>query len=369
MPPPNLYLMSRHYIDYIESVDSTGNPTFGTYAINGKDNAASARATQATNLANLALAKYQNTWNQQQQDRENVYNSPAQKLSRLLEAGLNPIFHDLEGVANSSQITSADMANQQAPSMVNSSTQRLAETMSSIDSLSGGVKKYIDSILAPQQLSLTKAQTQASIEKMHSESNVNREQVKKIQNSLKVDNASAAKLLSDIDVNNSNIQINHAKYEDLLSSVGERQAHEYLMKTQSEYLKKEGDERIKKMQSDMQLNEWQASKLNSEITKYAADLVISGQQIDANNLDNYMKWLEAQYKEMGLEQQYRENEAKIVQTALGYIAPVMNTLMTTLGGDIEKTEKSISKGVDPKGDWHPASTPNTSVPRPSWTQQ
>lgn len=44
----------------------------------------------SANRQNLELAKYQNTWNLQQWNRENEYNHPAMQMSRLKQAGLNP---------------------------------------------------------------------------------------------------------------------------------------------------------------------------------------------------------------------------------------------------------------------------------------
>lgn len=73
------------------------------------------KAVRETNAANLSLAKQQNDWNIQQWERENAYNSPSAKLERLKAAGLNPLFYGLEGVNTAPQLTSAPLANQEAP--------------------------------------------------------------------------------------------------------------------------------------------------------------------------------------------------------------------------------------------------------------
>ena len=44
----------------------------------------------SANRQNLELAKYQNSWNLQQWQRENVYNDPSAQMLRLKNAGLNP---------------------------------------------------------------------------------------------------------------------------------------------------------------------------------------------------------------------------------------------------------------------------------------
>lgn len=48
------------------------------------------RAQRDANEANLELAKYQNQWNLEQWNRENAYNTPAEQMRRLKQAGINP---------------------------------------------------------------------------------------------------------------------------------------------------------------------------------------------------------------------------------------------------------------------------------------
>lgn len=43
-----------------------------------------------TNKANLRLAQYQNSWNLEQWNRQNEYNSPSATIQRLVDAGVNP---------------------------------------------------------------------------------------------------------------------------------------------------------------------------------------------------------------------------------------------------------------------------------------
>lgn len=73
------------------------------------------QAQRETNAANLALAEQQNAWNIDQWNRENIYNSPVNKLGRLQAAGLNPLFYGLDGANTASHLESANLANQEAP--------------------------------------------------------------------------------------------------------------------------------------------------------------------------------------------------------------------------------------------------------------
>ena len=69
----------------------TGLATGGLSLIGSAINSASQRkAVQQTNAANMELAKYQNEQNLAQWERENEYNKPVNALNRLREAGVNP---------------------------------------------------------------------------------------------------------------------------------------------------------------------------------------------------------------------------------------------------------------------------------------
>lgn len=76
------------------------------------------KAQEETNKANLLLAKQQNDWNIQQWEREMAYNSPANKLKLLEDAGLNPIWYGSNlGPTETQAPKSADLANQVAPQL------------------------------------------------------------------------------------------------------------------------------------------------------------------------------------------------------------------------------------------------------------
>lgn len=86
---------------------------------NKRTNATNLQIARETNQANKELAQQQNDWNIEQWNRENEYNSASSQIQRLRDAGLNPLLYgDHLGSAQASQLTSADLANQQAAQMI-----------------------------------------------------------------------------------------------------------------------------------------------------------------------------------------------------------------------------------------------------------
>lgn len=72
-------------------------------------NALQANIAFQTNKVNYDLAKEQNQWNLEQWQRQNEYNSPANQLRLLAQAGINPNSYSPQGMTAGS-LTSADMS-------------------------------------------------------------------------------------------------------------------------------------------------------------------------------------------------------------------------------------------------------------------
>lgn len=357
-------------INYPTAIDENGNITYGSYKVNGRDNAQQAQTTQATNAANLYLAWQENQWNVAQWNRENEYNSPLAKLQRLAEAGLNPVFYGLDGVSNSNQLTSASLANQTAPTLANTQTQRAAEISSALSSLSGGVKSSIETLLAPKQLALANRKADAEIDKAGAESAKVRQETENLKADYGMKPDQARLLKNQADEMGAKVQVAQAQYNDLVAQIGERAAHKQLMETQNEYLKKEGDARIQKIKSDLNLNSKQAEEIDSRIAKYAQDVVLGKISSEGLQIDNYSKWIEAQYKDMNMQQQYNQNNADIIQKSYGFLTPVMNILMSGTGSVSQKDHaNALSNGYDPSADHFPEHPKkSTDIPKPSWTK-
>lgn len=328
--------MSKNFgVQYANGFDENGNLTFDSYTVRGSDNAAAARTTAITNNTNLALAKQQNDWNIQQWERENEYNSPQAKIQRLKDAGLNPAFYDIDGVANASQLTSANLSNQVAPSLTPGS-QTFSNYMS-------GISNGLNSVLEPLKLAVDTQKAKAEINKLNTASEVDRAQIDKIVADTGLSKEQVIKLQSDRQVNEANIKLANQKYNDLVASVGERKAHAYLMRVQTDYVRKEGDARIEKIQSDIGLNEVHAKELNQHIENMIIDAVKVGKENDLLDLEKFSKNIENFYKDRNMEADFIKNKADIIQSTFGYLTPIINIVEQTLGKGIVQTADQLNE--------------------------
>lgn len=124
--------------------------TGSTYDIRGHDNAAQAQITFGTNQANQILAKQQNDWNVEQWHRQNEYNSPANQVKLMQDAGLNPNSWSNAG-STAGAITSADMATAQAPQLTNHDSDRIQNALNAVqlgmnagDTVMGALQKRVE---------------------------------------------------------------------------------------------------------------------------------------------------------------------------------------------------------------------------------
>lgn len=80
-------------MDLYSGVDANGNLESTSYDWHHDDQKNALNIQNATNALNVGLAKYQNQWNLDQWQREMDWNSPANQIRLLQEAGLNPLFY------------------------------------------------------------------------------------------------------------------------------------------------------------------------------------------------------------------------------------------------------------------------------------
>lgn len=112
----NLTTNNNNSMDFLGIGQAIGGiaGAIGTYAASKQNR----KAQEDTNKANLELARQQNDWNVQQWEREMDWNSPANKLKLLEEAGLNPVWYGANlGPTETQAPKSADLANQVAPQL------------------------------------------------------------------------------------------------------------------------------------------------------------------------------------------------------------------------------------------------------------
>lgn len=315
------------HTQYMSDIDEYGNPVYSNVNSHSSDQASEVRLQNMTNEANLALAKYQNLWNQQQWERENEYNTPAAKRQRLLEAGMNPVFYNLEGVANANQLTSANMANSQSPTLTPYS-QTWANMMSGMNA---GLGTSIDAM----KLAVESKKAEAEIQKLHSSSDVDRAQASNLRKDTDLKTEQIANLQTQQDLNKSMTRINVQKVQNLIAEQGETNAKKALADMQKQCLEKTTDKQIELWSSQIGLNTEQTRKIQEEVTKlYLEEDLLRG-NVDGVDLDNFSKRIENKYKEMGKEQEYARNNAEILKTCYGMLTPavIMTYDMRGLGAE------------------------------------
>lgn len=80
-------------LGFLGNIFGAGASAFGagmSYKAAKETNATNLQMVRETNAQNMALAEYAYDKNLEQWKRENLYNSPKEQMSRLVEAGLNP---------------------------------------------------------------------------------------------------------------------------------------------------------------------------------------------------------------------------------------------------------------------------------------
>ncbi|UPW41335.1 DNA pilot protein [Sigmofec virus UA08Rod_4043] len=116
-------------------IGAVGNLLGGLFGSSGQKDAnrTNLQIARETNQANRDMLDAQNEYNLQMWNRTNAYNDPAEARKRLENAGLNPLFHDIDGstavglqsAAANPAVTGAPMGNEGsglAQGVINAST-------------------------------------------------------------------------------------------------------------------------------------------------------------------------------------------------------------------------------------------------------
>ena len=213
------------------------------------------KAQQETNAANLLLARQQNDWNIQQWEREMAYNSPANKLKLLEEAGLNPVWYGANlGPTETQAPKSADLANQVAPqldagaigtslanlssSLVSSGQYYLTKKQQALEERKIGIEE--------QRLGIQSAETKQNIA----------ESVKRVE---KMD-SEIEKIASEKNWNNQQIEESKAKVRQIDKQIDEIQQRIEESKEKISLMKTE-EQRNKAQSRLMNVQAWQIRKM------------------------------------------------------------------------------------------------------------
>lgn len=305
-------------VEYINGVDSQGNPTYSSQTIHGRDNIASARNATMTNQSNFALAQYQNLWNRQQLEDERAYNSPTAQRDRLLQAGYNPAFYDLEGNGNSAHLESADMANQQQAN--------LTPPSQTWNNLTSGINQAAQSILAPLQLAVEKKKADATIDNLNSSSAVNREKVNEVRSIVGVNNEKAKELMSQQDYLQAQTKLAYQHVKESIQNVGESKTRSYLYRIEAEFKKETLAPTVENLCSSTGLNRQNTELAIQKTINAVAEKTLIENNGQAIELKNFAQELENQFKAVNMSQEFDKNRAEIVQKSYGMFAPLFTGL-------------------------------------------
>ena len=117
-----------------------------------KQIAAQKEENQANRDYNLMLARLQNSWNLEQWNRENAYNTPEQQMQRLKAAGLNPDLMYQNGASGLTAASSPAMTAGAASSPTDVSNLANKKTVGQI------VTEGLDNAQRAANIALTRAQ-------------------------------------------------------------------------------------------------------------------------------------------------------------------------------------------------------------------
>lgn len=230
-----------------------------------------------TNKQNRELAAQQNQWQVEQIAQQNAYNSPANQVSRLLEAHINPALAMSNGAVNSGN--QSDVARGVLPSM---SSADLQPTGSSLAGLTEhGVQLAALHQQQPVTESLARLQDAQAVEKEIE--NVKKPELVQVEfENLVKQGDLVSKQISSLeqmtqDSHNETVQkINSLSQEmkESIERVNHMKEEERISKEQLEEVKRVNNELIKKMDAeirklaaDKSLIEAQAGKIHGEIAK------------------------------------------------------------------------------------------------------
>lgn len=272
------------------------------------------QAVRETNATNLQLAREQNDWNLAQWNRENVYNSPVNKLGRMQAAGLNPLFYGLDGSDTSSHLESANLANQEAPQIDTAAVGNAFGTLAS--SLYNAAQVQLEKkslALKDKQLNILDNELAARLPGYKASADKDTQAAKLIGEQAK--NEEKRGHLMDVEIDN-------ARKEGIIK---EEQAE--VLKAQKDQIIQTTNyiqEQAKTEQTKQALNYALTGKANAETKKAVAET----KTIDAVREDTVRK--------MAAEADLTENEAKKVLEEIGLI--MAQTDKTKVDTDMAKLQ-------------------------------
>lgn len=317
---------------------------------------ASSANVHDTNRANMKLAQYQNDWNYYMEQDARRYNSPANQVNLLMQAGLNPLYYGQAAGQHSagSAPVSANMANQ------------IPDTVSP-QIMMQGQQQALQYLLQSRALDIQDKEADIKAQAVGYEgqrtanelqnSEVNRKlwqaQIDKLEKSGRVDEAT----IRNLDQMTANAVLSQKKTQQEISLLGQQinaqqtanQRADLAFKIEQATM----NARIKSAWLDCGLKSQQIANMAQELKNFILDGKRKEFEIDiagitasikrnengALNYDLYLK------KKYGDDEKQTELQLKQAQTANTYISGVCTAINT--GMFAIKTSADIAKSFSP----------------------
>lgn len=259
-------------MELYSGIDENGNLISEDYTRHHNGDINQINAQNATNALNVSLAKYQNQWNLQQWEREMAYNSPANQLKLLQEAGLNPLFYG-QGLGQGSHTQapqSADMS-VAANSIQSQEQARIANIVAAISGLGESADRFIKN----KELQLAGTRLEQDIQESRSRivQNYAGEELTKAQ---------TRSVLAGIPVQEATFKKINAEIAQIRANVDNINEQVRAGKLNNDFLEKTFATRVFKLDLD---NEY----LKRSIDNTIKDTLLKGKQIDLSDLEQELK--------------------------------------------------------------------------------
>lgn len=298
------------------------------------------------NESNQNFAREQNQWNLDMWNKTNEYNTPAHQRQLLEEAGYNPLLFTPEG-SQAAMVESADLANQQYQD-----TSAYDNMVGSGIANIGAAGQYLN------DATLRKKQVDAEVEHLQNQDEEIKANTKLIEANTGLSHNLAKKAAKELDLVNVQMD-NYRAGTDYLKKQGVQiDFNMKLSEKQYDLQKQKVDADVKKVFSDIKVNNATIDKISEEINVLTKNAMETDKKIEVMELDRLMKVIEKDFKERNMEQEYRQNESKIFSA----LTSSMSTAAAALGKAYE--EQSIEKFNKAmiSGDWSDINTKGIKSP-------
>ena len=259
-------------------------------------NKANIQMNRENNEANQQLANKQNQWNIEQWNRENDYNSAIAQKDRLLKAGMNPYFSEVNA-GSASSVQSANLANQNAPAPVGNVGEPLGR------GIGAAGQSAFDSLMAQQLTAAQVEKAKADAVTAQSQAAINKLTAKRQGATMPFDIESAK-----------NLNLNQVQQNALLKLQTENQdwanmlQQKYGNTFQIAELENLAAQKWKTV-SDRHLNEASLDKIASEVAKNYAE----GNHLNADTktINAIRSYVVNEYKVNNTKTEYENNILKV----------------------------------------------------------